>query len=53
MLAVLREATGPVPRAKLDLVWADPVQRERALDSLLADGLVHRHGDHYTLDPVG
>ncbi len=53
LLAVLREATGPVPRAKLDLVWADPVQRERALDSLLADGLVHRHGDHYTLDPVG
>lgn len=53
LLAVLREAAGPVPRAKLDLVWADAVQRERALASLLADGLVHRHGDHYALDPVG
>jgi A/G-specific adenine glycosylase len=40
LLAVLREATGPVPRARLDRVWADPDQRERALASLLADGLV-------------
>lgn len=53
LLAVLREAEGPVPRARLDLVWADAGQRERALVSLLDDGLVHCHGDHYALDPVG
>ncbi|MPZ27164.1 MAG: A/G-specific adenine glycosylase [Micromonosporaceae bacterium] len=40
LLAVLREATGPVPRARLDLVWADAGQRERALATLLDDGLV-------------
>jgi A/G-specific adenine glycosylase len=40
LLAVLRKATGPVPRTRLDLAWADAPQRERALGSLLADGLV-------------
>lgn len=41
LLAVLREATGPVPRSRLDLTWADPAQRERALAGLVSDGLVH------------
>jgi A/G-specific adenine glycosylase len=40
LLAVLRQATGPVPRTRLDLAWADAPQRERALASLLDDGLV-------------
>jgi A/G-specific adenine glycosylase len=40
LLSVLRESDGPVPKARLDAVWADDVQRERALDSLVADGLV-------------
>ncbi|MFV2121726.1 A/G-specific adenine glycosylase, partial [Streptomyces sp. Act-28] len=40
LLAVLREATTPVPRAVLDTVWHDAVQRARALDGLVADGLV-------------
>ncbi len=40
LLAVLREATGPVSRERLDRVWADPAQRERALAGLLADGLL-------------
>jgi A/G-specific adenine glycosylase len=40
LLAVLRDETEPVPLARLDLVWADPVQRGRALASLLADRLV-------------
>ena len=40
LLGVLREAESPVPKAALDTVWDDPVQRERALDSLVADGLV-------------
>jgi A/G-specific adenine glycosylase len=40
LLDVLRESPAPVGQAALDLVWADPVQRERALDSLVADGLI-------------
>ncbi|MFC7384044.1 HhH-GPD family protein [Sphaerisporangium rhizosphaerae] len=39
LLAVLREAHGAVPKAALDVVWDDAVQRERALDGLVADGL--------------
>lgn len=44
LMAVLRDAPGPVPKSRLDAVWPDDVQRERCLDSLVADGLV---------DPVG
>jgi A/G-specific adenine glycosylase len=40
LLAVLRDAPGPVPKTALDAVWNDAVQRERALDGLVADGLV-------------
>ncbi|WP_153535206.1 HhH-GPD family protein [Actinomadura macrotermitis] len=40
LLAVLRDAHGPVGKPALDVVWADAVQRERALDALVADGLV-------------
>ena len=40
LLAVVREADGPVPRAALDAVWAQAIQRERALDGLVTDGLV-------------
>ncbi|WP_258052950.1 A/G-specific adenine glycosylase [Streptomyces sp. Ru73] len=40
LLAVLREAVTPVPQARLDAVWHEPVQRARALDGLVADGLV-------------
>jgi A/G-specific adenine glycosylase len=39
-MAVLRDETGPVPGARLDVVWPDSGQRSRALASLLADGLV-------------
>jgi len=42
LLSVLRAADASVPRATLDGAWPDAVQRERALDSLLADGLVVR-----------
>ncbi|WP_229119318.1 HhH-GPD family protein [Enemella evansiae] len=49
LLEVLRDAEDPVPAARLDLVWDDPVQRTRALESLLADGLVVRRGRAYTL----
>ena len=40
LLAVLREAMTPVPQSALDAVWDEPVQRARALDGLVADGLV-------------
>ncbi|MFI0420147.1 A/G-specific adenine glycosylase [Spongiactinospora sp. 9N601] len=39
LLAVLRGSHDPVPKAALDAVWSDPVQRERALDGLVHDGL--------------
>ena len=34
LLDVLRAATDPVPRAQLDVVWHDALQRERCLHSL-------------------
>ncbi|MFE4261602.1 A/G-specific adenine glycosylase [Streptomyces sp. NPDC056883] len=40
LLAVLREAVGAVPQSVLDTVWEEPVQRARALDGLVSDGLV-------------
>ena len=40
LLAVLRDAEGSVPRSALDAVWPGEAQRERALASLVADGLV-------------
>jgi A/G-specific adenine glycosylase len=53
LLAVLRDARGPVPATRLDLVWADDVQRDRALASLLVDGLVTRIGqESYALGPA-
>ncbi|MEU0133877.1 A/G-specific adenine glycosylase [Streptomyces sp. NPDC006296] len=40
LLAVLRDSVTPVPQSALDSVWEEPVQRARALDGLVADGLV-------------
>ncbi|MEV5746305.1 A/G-specific adenine glycosylase [Actinoallomurus sp. NPDC052308] len=40
LLAVLRHASGPVERAALDDAWDDVRQRERALASLIEDGLI-------------
>lgn len=40
LLAVLRDSEHPVPKSALDAVWDDHVQRERALDTLVEDGLV-------------
>lgn len=45
ILAELRASDIPVTHAEISLVWADVVQRERSLASLLADGLVHTSGD--------
>ncbi|EME65618.1 MULTISPECIES: A/G-specific adenine glycosylase [Rhodococcus] len=46
LMAVLRESDVPVERPVLDQVWlADPGQRDRALHSLLVDGLVEQTDD--------
>nr|HRD11934.1 A/G-specific adenine glycosylase [Mycobacterium sp.] len=46
LLDVLRASSTPVERAQLDVVWlTDTAQRDRALDSLLIDGLVEQTGD--------
>ncbi|EOM75238.1 A/G-specific adenine glycosylase [Rhodococcus rhodnii] len=43
IMAVLRESDVPVRRDTIDRVWlTDPGQRDRALDSLLVDGLVEQ-----------
>jgi A/G-specific adenine glycosylase len=51
LLAVLRDSHAPVERSELDASWPkDVAQRDRALDSLLADGLVVlRDEDTYSL----
>lgn len=46
LLDVLRHSTIPVTRRQLDAAWlSDPAQRDRALDSLLIDGLVEQTAD--------
>jgi A/G-specific adenine glycosylase len=52
LLAVLRQAGArdAVPRSRLEPVWPDAAQRERALASLVADGLVEElTGERYRL----
>jgi A/G-specific adenine glycosylase len=45
LLAVLRDSPVPVEAGQLDLVWTDHVQRARALDGLVADGLIDPRPD--------
>jgi A/G-specific adenine glycosylase len=46
LLDVLRGSDSPVSRALLDVAWlTDTAQRDRALDSLLVDGLVEQTED--------
>ena len=43
---MLRASDSPVTRAQLDVAWlTDTAQRDRALDSLLDDGLVTQTAD--------
>jgi A/G-specific adenine glycosylase len=50
LLAVLRRHDEPVPAAALDVAWPIAAQRARALDGLIADGLVEAVGTkHYRL----
>jgi A/G-specific adenine glycosylase len=46
LLDVLRGNDSPVSKAQLDVAWlTDTAQRDRALDSLLVDGLVEQTPD--------
>jgi A/G-specific adenine glycosylase len=40
LLGVLRESASPAGQADFDAIWADRAQLDRALDGLVADGLV-------------
>jgi A/G-specific adenine glycosylase len=40
LLGLLRDSRAPVERQAFDIVWPDNAQRARALDGLVADGLV-------------
>jgi A/G-specific adenine glycosylase len=40
LLDVLRGTDAPVAKRDLDVVWPDQVQRARALDALVVDGLI-------------
>lgn len=44
ILDILRNAEEPLPGTAIEITWADAVQRERALTSLLDDGLVVQVG---------
>jgi A/G-specific adenine glycosylase len=45
LLDVLRNSDAAVSRSQLDVVWSESTQRDRALASLLADGLIHQLAD--------
>ena len=45
LLDILRSGDAPVEQARLDAVWSDRVQRDRALAGLIADGLVDARPD--------
>jgi len=50
LLAVVRDADGPVHRSRLDAVWTPADQRDRCLQTLLDDGLlVGNPGETYAL----
>ena len=49
LLAVLRSSDGPVDADELTEAWTDAEQLQRALTSLVADGLVTRAGEGWSL----
>jgi len=53
LLAVLRDASDPVTRDVLDLAWPDAAQRDRALTSLIADGLAEHTAEGLYRLPMG
>lgn len=53
LLDVVRAAPEPVARRLMDTVWPDAVQRDRALDSLVVDGLIEHLPDGQYALPAG
>ncbi|MCO7275159.1 MULTISPECIES: A/G-specific adenine glycosylase [Cellulosimicrobium] len=49
VMAVLRDAPGPVPRGVVTEVWHDAAQLDRCVASLVEDGLVEQVDDLYRL----
>lgn len=49
VLGLLRDQSGPVPVAAVDTLWPQDDQRDRAVASLVADGLVVEHAGTYAL----
>ena len=49
LMAVVRAADSPVPRSALDAVWDNAEQRDRALASLIDDGLIVASGARFGL----
>lgn len=49
LMAVLREAESSVPRPRLEATWPEDTQRERALASLITDGLIVETDGAYSL----
>ena len=49
LMAVLRDRPGPARADELEAVWAEPVQRDRALAGLVADGLLVEDAGSYRL----
>ena len=45
LLGIVRQSSRPVTQRQLDLAWPDSTQRARALDSLVADGLLAPVGE--------
>ena len=53
LLGLVRDAAGPVPRRTLDAAWSPAAQRDRALGSLLEDGLLVEASPGWFTLPVG
>jgi A/G-specific adenine glycosylase len=49
LLGVVRDAHGAVPRHRLEQEWSEPTQRERCLESLVADGLLVATAEGFAL----
>jgi A/G-specific adenine glycosylase len=53
LMAILRDANHPVSLAELESAWPDPVRRARALDGLVADGLIEpQDNETFTLPGI-
>lgn len=46
LMRVLRDAPSSVPQSAIEAAWSDSLQRDRALASLIADGMVERLPRH-------